>query len=87
METDCTGCVQLQGFQVNALVRKSWACQRKNISMSVCMLLAPIFVATLLGLLQMLLDDWAEVPGLMRVLASYLLLQKCLFGGVMLTHS
>ena len=28
--------VQVKGFQVNALLRKSWAYQRKNISLNVC---------------------------------------------------
>ena len=47
----CVG-VQVQGFQVNALMRKSWAYQRKNVSMNICILMCPIITSILLGVLQ-----------------------------------
>lgn len=49
--------VQVKGFQVNALLRKSWAYQRKNISMNMCILLAPIVIAALLGVFQILISN------------------------------
>lgn len=48
--------MQVQGFQVNALMRKSWAYQRKNVSMNICILMSPIVTATVLGVLQYVID-------------------------------
>jgi hypothetical protein len=49
--------LQVAGKQVNALLRKSWAYQRKNICMNIFILLAPIAIAILLGVLQALFDS------------------------------
>lgn len=66
----------MQRHQVNALMRKSWAYQRKNMVSNVCIVLAPIVIATLLGVLQYLiqqtLDDEDRVC-LLDLLASTLL--------------
>lgn len=53
---------------MNALVRKSWTYQRKNISMNVCVLMAPIVVAILLASMQTLLDDATAEDQFDRVL-------------------
>lgn len=55
--------MQVQGFQVNALIRKSWAYQRKNVSSLLCILLAPIVIATLLGVLQSLVNNLLRDKG------------------------
>ena len=52
--------VQVQGFQVNALMRKSWAYQRKNASMNICTLMSPIVCATVLVVLQYIIDKSIE---------------------------
>ena len=58
--------MQVEGFQVNALLRKSWAYQSKNISMNVCILLAPIVIAILLGVLQLLINSLLSSRGQAR---------------------
>lgn len=62
--------MQVQCFQVNALLRKSWAYQRKNISSLLCVLLAPIVVATLLGILQSLVNNLLSEKGKVRILTQ-----------------
>eukprot|EP00892_Ulva_mutabilis_P007665 jgi/Ulvmu1/5270/UM022_0064.1 len=47
----------VQARQVNALLRKSLAYQRKNICSNVFILCAPIIICALLGVLQTLLDN------------------------------
>lgn len=48
--------VQVQWHQVDALMRKSWAYQRKNIFSNVAVILSPIIIAIILGVLQTLLQ-------------------------------
>lgn len=49
--------LQVQARQVNALLRKSWAYQRKNICSNIFILVAPIVICALLGVIQTLLDN------------------------------
>ena len=49
--------LQVQTRQVNALLRKSWAYQRKNVCGNIFILCAPILICALLGVLQTLLDN------------------------------
>jgi hypothetical protein len=42
---------------VDALLRKSWTYQRKNICMNLCVILSPVVLVTILGVLQSLVDN------------------------------
>lgn len=56
--------------QVNALLRKSWAFQRKSIISNLAIIFAPVFVAAVLGSLQALLNRLISEQSQVPVLTS-----------------
>lgn len=75
------GWLQVQVRQVNALLRKSWAYQRKNICSNVFILVAPIVICALLGVLQTLLDNLISEDA---KVTTRLLLDRCIHRQAML---
>jgi cell division protein FtsX len=59
--------MQVQGKQVNALLRKSWAYQRRNVCMNVCVLLSPIILCAILGVMQIVINNLIGSIGKVRI--------------------